>query len=74
MVTDRLTERMDSVHNLSIKWSVTIGTMLNLDGDGHGHGDVDVTCKRDGDGHGHGDGDVTCKRALTDITLSSVHT
>ena len=40
MVTDRLTERMGSVPNLSIKRSVSIGTMINFDRDGDG------TCKQ----------------------------
>ena len=53
MVTDCLTDRLGSEPILSIKWSVSIGTMLNFDGD----------C----DGHGEGDG--TCKQALKDITL-----
>ena len=30
----------------SIKVSVTINTMLNIDGDFDGHGDDDVTCKQ----------------------------
>ena len=31
--------------NLSIKWSVTIGTMINFDRDGDGHGQGDGTCE-----------------------------
>ena len=31
-------ERMGSKLNLSVKQSVTIGTMINFDGDGEGHG------------------------------------
>ena len=46
---------MGSEPNPSVKWSVTIGTMVNYDGDG--------------DGQGHGDG--TCERALTIITRKS---
>ena len=42
MVTDRLTDRMGYEPNLSVKWSVTIGTMLNCDGDGDG----DSMCKQ----------------------------
>ena len=36
--------RMGSVPIQSIKWSVTIDTMINFDGDGDGHGDG--TCKQ----------------------------
>ena len=43
---DRLTERMGSVPNLTITWSVSIGTMLNFDGDGDGHSNGDGTCKQ----------------------------
>ena len=43
METDHL---MGSVPILSVKWTVSIGTMLNLDGDGNGHGDGDGTCKQ----------------------------
>ena len=41
-------ERMSSVPNLPIKWSISIGTMINRDGDGDGHGDSDSdsTCKQ----------------------------
>ena len=35
---------MSPESNLSIKWSVNIGTMINFDSDGHGHGDD--TCER----------------------------
>ena len=40
------TDRMDSEPNLSVKRSITIGTMVNFDGefDGHGHGDG--TCEQ----------------------------
>ena len=37
-------DRMGSEPNLSVKRSVSIGTMLNFDGDGHGDGDG--TCKQ----------------------------
>ena len=37
---------MGSVPNLRVKWSVSIGTMLNFDGDEHGNGDSDGTCKQ----------------------------
>ena len=46
-------ERMDSVHNLHVKWSISIGTMTFFGGAGNGHGD------------GDGDEDGTCKQALT---------
>ena len=39
-------ERMGSTPNLSVKWSISIDTMLNYDGDQHGHGDGDGTCKQ----------------------------
>ena len=39
MVMDRLMERMGSASNLSVKWSISIDTMLNYDGDQHRHGD-----------------------------------
>ena len=39
-------ERMGSVPNLPIKWSISIGTMLNFDSDGHGHNDGDSTYKQ----------------------------
>ena len=42
MEMDRLMDRMGSVPILPVKWTVTIGTMLNFDGDGHGDG----TCKQ----------------------------
>ena len=60
---------MGSVPNLSVKWSVSIDTMINFDGDGDG------TCKQalkvsitigimlDFDGHGRGD--VTYKQNLS---------
>ena len=51
-----LTDRLGSEPNLSVKQSVTIGTMTNLDGDF--------------DGHGHGDG--TCKQALINIVKIKV--
>ena len=34
-----LTEKMGSEPNVSVKRSVSIGTMLNFDGDTDGHGD-----------------------------------
>ena len=36
-----LTDRKGSEPNVSVKWSVTNGTMINVDGDsdGHRHGD-----------------------------------
>ena len=37
-------DRMGSVPILPVKWTVTIGTMINVDGDGHGH--VHGTCKQ----------------------------
>ena len=37
-------EKKGSVPNLPIKWSISIGIMLNFDCDGDG--DSDVTCKR----------------------------
>ena len=48
MVTDRLMDKIGSVPILSVKWSVSIDTMINLDGDGDGDGDRDSddTCKR----------------------------
>ena len=36
-----LTDRMGSEPNLPVKWSITIGTMINFDGYSDGHG----TCK-----------------------------
>ena len=46
METDRLIDRMDSVSNLPVMRSVSIGTMLNFDSDRHGHGDGDGACKQ----------------------------
>ena len=37
---------MGSEPNLSAKWSVTIGTMINFDGDFDGHGHGDGMCKQ----------------------------
>ena len=37
--------RMGSELNLLIKWSITIGTMINFDGDGDGHWYRNATCK-----------------------------
>ena len=37
---------MDSEPNLSVKWSISIDTMLNHDGDFDGQGHGDTTCKR----------------------------
>ena len=59
MKTNRLTGRIGSVPILSIKWPVSIDTMINLDGDG------------DRDGDGHGDGDSTCKQALTVVNCNA---
>ena len=44
MEMDCLMGRMGSVHILSVKRSVAIGTMINFDGDGDGDGDG--TCKQ----------------------------
>ena len=46
MVMDCLIEKMGSAPNLSVKWTISIDTMLNYDGDQHGHGDGDGTCKQ----------------------------
>ena len=46
MEMDHLTDRMDSVPILSVKWTVSTGTMINFDGDGDGHRDGDGTCKQ----------------------------
>ena len=46
METDLLTDRMGSVPILSVKRTVSIGTMLYFDGDGDGHGDGDGTFKQ----------------------------
>ena len=59
MEMDRLTDRMGTEPILPIKQSVSIDTMINIDGDG--------------DGDGHGDG--TCKQALNewfDATRASI--
>ena len=64
METDRLTIKMGSEPNLSVKRSFSIDTMVNFDGDGNRHGDGDGNRHRDGDGNRHGDGDGTCKQAL----------
>ena len=40
-----LTDRMGSEPNLSIKWSMTIGTMVNFDSDSEGYGHRDDTHK-----------------------------
>ena len=45
MLTDCLVDRMGSRPILSVKWSSTIGTMLNFDRDGDRHGHRDGTCK-----------------------------
>ena len=37
-------DKMSSESNLSIKRSVTIGTMINFDDDSDGHGDGDGMC------------------------------
>ena len=42
----RLTDRMGSEPILSVKRSLSIGTMLNFDSDCDGHGDGDGTCKQ----------------------------
>ena len=50
---------MGSKPNLSIKWSITIGTMINTDSGFDGHGHRDSMCKRAFiqrgvyNGHGH---------------------
>ena len=44
--TDRLIGRMGYVPILSVKRSVSIGTMIDVDGDRDGHGDGDGTCKQ----------------------------
>ena len=41
-----LTIRMGCEPILSVKWSVSIDTMINFDGDSDGHGDGDSTCKQ----------------------------
>ena len=46
MVTVSLIVRMGSEPILSIKWSISIDTMINFDGDGDGHGYGDGTCKQ----------------------------
>ena len=46
MEMDHLTDRMDSVPILSVKWTVSTGTMINFDGDEDGHRDGDGTCKQ----------------------------
>ena len=42
VVTDRLMDRIALKPILAIKWSVTIGIVMNFDGDGDGEG----TCKQ----------------------------
>ena len=42
VVTDRLMHRIDLKPILAIKWSVTIGTMMDFDGGGDGEGTVYV--------------------------------
>ena len=44
MVINPFKERMRPVPNLPVKWSISIGTILNFDGDGHDDGDG--TCKQ----------------------------
>ena len=44
METDCLMGRMGTEPILSVKWSVSIGIMVNFDGDGDGYGDG--TCKQ----------------------------
>ena len=44
MEMDRLMAEWVTI--LPVKWTVTIGTMLNFDGDGDGHRDGDGTCKQ----------------------------
>ena len=46
MVTVRWMGRMGTEPILSIKWSVSIDTMINFDGDGDGRGYGDGTCKQ----------------------------
>ena len=45
-VTDRLMDRMGFKPNLSVKRSVSIGTVLNFESEGHGLGDGDGTRKQ----------------------------
>ena len=59
MKTNRLTGRIGSVPILSIKCSVSIDTMINLDGDG------------DRDRDRHGDGGSKCKQALTVVNCNA---
>ena len=46
METDCLMGRMGTEPILSVKWSVSIGIMVNFDGDGDGYGYGDGTCKQ----------------------------
>ena len=46
MVTQPLMDRIGSVSILSVKWSVSIDTMINFDGDGDDDRDGDGTCKQ----------------------------
>ena len=40
------TDRQNGFWTQSVKWSITIGTMLNFDADFDGHGHGDGTCKQ----------------------------
>ena len=46
IVTDCLLDRLGSKSIMFIKWSISIGTMLNFDGDCDGHSDGDGTCEQ----------------------------
>ena len=46
METVRLTDRMGTEPILSVKWTVSIDTMINFDCEGDDHGDGDGTCKQ----------------------------
>ena len=41
-----LKDRLRSERNLSVKWSITIGTMINVDSEFNGHGNSDIMCKQ----------------------------
>ena len=45
MVMVLLTGRMGTELILSIKWCVSINTMVNFDSDGDGHGEVLTLCQ-----------------------------
>ena len=46
MELDHLMDRAGSESNLSVRRSITIGTMLKLDGDGDGHWNGKGMCKQ----------------------------